>query len=113
MQKLSALQQAILPTKDNIDIVNWIEFKNTLYLTLIKIRQGKLIDKLNFRLNNLTDKPSAIISSFIKQHYLFLKDQPKIIITPYQPNLTTKELETIFANKITIRQPQKANLKNC
>ncbi len=111
LKKLTSLQQAILPTQSNIDIINWIEFKNTLYLALIKIRQGKLIDKLNFKLNNLTSKPSAIISSFIKQHYLFLKDQPKIIITPYQPSLTTKELETIFADKITIRQPQKGRFR--
>lgn len=111
LKKISAVQQAVLPQPENIDVINWVEFKNHIYLALIKIRQGKLIDKLNFKMNNAHNKPEDVILSFIKQHYLFLKDQPKIILTPYQINLSLPESTTIFKRKITIKKPLRGKFK--
>jgi len=111
LKKLTSLQQAILPQPIDIDIINWVEFKNSIYLTLIKIRQGKLIDKINAKLKNCQETPAEITSAFIKQYYLFLNDQPRIIITPTDVEIPEKDLATIFIKKIKIKKPQRGKLK--
>lgn len=111
LEKLAAMQQAILPTPLNIDVVHFDSFEKTVYFTILKIRQGKLIDKLNAKLNRSFHQDQEILESFVTQFYLPLADQPDILIVPQQAALSDQEIRAIFNKKITITIPQKGKYK--
>lgn len=111
LRKLTVPQQAIIPQLLDIDCLNWAEYKNKIFLALLKIRQGKLIDKLNADFKNTNEDPKEIIASFIKQYYLGLADQPKILLTPLKINLEQSDIDFIFKNKINIKTPIRGKFK--
>ncbi|MBT4121427.1 excinuclease ABC subunit UvrC [bacterium] len=77
-------QTVILPNNSNEDYLNIYINKDLAVVTILKIRQGKLIDQQNFTLKNVKDqKDSDILEQFISRYYLETTDLPKVINIPF------------------------------
>jgi len=87
-------QQVVSRANDNEDYLNIFTDQKMAVITLLKVRQGKLLDQLNFIIKNpnLNDS-QEILSQFIEKYYSQTEDLPKIIITPVKitpPQTTIK-----------------------
>lgn len=111
LEKINSIQQVIMTKPSNADIINWIEYDHTIFLALLKIRQGRVSDKLTAYLTNPLQTETELIHSFIKQYYLNLSDQPKILVLPIEFKLETSEANNIFQNKIKIKTPLRGKYK--
>ncbi len=110
-KKITSNQQAILNRTDNIDVLTFIDFDKTLYISLLKIHNGKIIDKLNTKIKNPLKNPAEALRLFIIDMYQNIENQPSIILSPIDIDFTEQELQQIFHKKIIIKVPKRGTLK--
>lgn len=83
IEKTTAKQKVISTKLENYDVVSLAREADAAGVNLFVIREGKLINKLNFILKHIQHSTDAeIIKSFISQHYLQAADIPKEIVIP-------------------------------
>lgn len=91
IEKLTIRQKVVSTRQENQDYLNLYQSGNTAIITLFKVRQGKLLDQLNFTL-----KKTAIFSElelledFANQYYSQTTDLPKEIILPVKIEMNNK-----------------------
>ncbi len=111
LEKINSTQQAILKNKSNIDVIAVTSFEKYLYIAILKIRNGKIIDKLNTKIKNPLDDVAEVLRFFIIDSYKNITNQPDMIITPVDLELSEAELITIFSKKIKIIKPERGENK--
>lgn len=76
-------KQAVISTKNECqDYIAYIKYRHNYYVNLFIVREGKIIGKENFVIDNLGKFPEhVLLESFIKEYYLHAFDFPKEIIT--------------------------------
>lgn len=103
INSLQTRQRVIFKQKIQEDFISVYQFNENSYINLFKVRQGKLIDKLNFTLNNRTGFDMVdVLTGFVNQYYPQTTDWPKAIIVP-------TKIETELSIKIIV--PQKGDKK--
>lgn len=111
LKRLNAYQQAVVSPSISADVLNATTFNNKTYIALLKIRKGKLLDKLNAELNNPLDDIRQVLTAFVKQLYPDLIDQPKQLITSVSLDLTEQDVQAIFSRPVKLHTPQRGKFK--
>ncbi len=111
LKRLTHKQQAIFTDNTSADIVHFADFKNHVYIAILKIRHGKIIDKLTAVMDNPLDSTSDVIRSFLLQYYTSLADSPKKLITPITIPDLTEELNAVTSSHIHVHTPQRGKYK--
>lgn len=115
LYKIIERQTVVSPKKENQDYISYIKYGRKFYINLFIAREGKIVGKENFVINNkykLSDQ--SILESFLKEYYLHTFDYPQTIIT--QINLENSlSLSKNFSKKagknIKIINPKKGQKK--
>jgi len=105
LNKIIAPQQAILKNQANIDVMAATDFQHSIFITILKIRNGKIIDKLNHKFKNPLNDKTEIFKSVIFDLYKNVANPPDIIITPVTLQFSRTEIKTIFNKQIKIIYP--------
>lgn len=88
--------------KEPSDIINFVEKYEKIYLSIIQVRNSKIIWIKNFEItDNLKDTKEAIIS-FIEQYYNEKSNNKINLILPYDIWLKQNILDALWINKIEI-----------
>ncbi len=111
LQKITAKQQVIFHQNISFDVVYPLPDKKQTLITLLKIRQGKLIDKLNLRLSSVETDITEILAQFLKQYLSAATDIPTEIILPHAPSISPAELKALSAKNIKITVPKSGHKK--
>ena len=112
LQKTAAKQQVVINQNVSFDVIYPLTDKKQTLITLLKIRQGKLIDKLNLRLSSIETDTAEILAQFLKQYLTAATDIPKEIILPQLPAISLAELKTISQKNIKITIPKSGRKQN-
>ena len=92
-------QKIISPTRESHDTISLFQAGNLAAVTLFQIRQGKLIGRENFILENAKDQPeNEILKAFLKRYYLEASDVPKEINLPSKSG-DISNLEKLLSQK--------------
>ena len=115
IKKTSSPQRVSTLKKICQDYVGYAKGENKAFITLLKVRAGKLVEKQNFHLNErlLLSKNEAI-SSFLKQYYSFSFPLPHEIIIPVfieEENLIKRWLKEVQGKEIKITVPKRGDKK--
>ncbi len=106
LQKITAKQQIVFNQNISLDVIYPLPDKKQTLVTLLKIRQGKLIDKLNLRLSSAETDVAEILAQFIKQYLSAATDVPTEIVLPHAPATSSTELKALGAKNIKITIPK-------
>ncbi|MGB0757407.1 MAG: excinuclease ABC subunit UvrC [Patescibacteria group bacterium] len=112
LKKLTAKQHVILTDTKNIDVVAYTHFQKKLYVTILKVRGGKLLDKLNAKLADPLNEGSHVVSLFISDVYADVADTPSLILIPEELSLSEKSLSTIIGNNVKLHIPMRGKMKS-
>ncbi len=113
INNITQYQTVILNEKTNEDYLNIYIKDDLAIVTLLKIRQGKLIDQQNFTLNNAKDqKDEDVLEQFINRYYLETTDLPKYINLPFKINTLIRTNKPIKGNKKKLLNLALTNAKN-
>ncbi len=108
IEKISQQQKIVSTKMTNQDVFSLFTWNNLHAVNLFRIRQGKIIDKLNFTIGSQINEPKHILLEFIQTYYTQTNDWPNIIIT----NLKLYKNELSLGNKkIKIKQGNTGRLK--
>lgn len=111
LKKLTARQQAILIKKINADIVGFAHFQKKVYLTILKMREGKIIDTLTAKLSDpLADTP-ATVRLFLVDLYTDITNYPDMVLLPGDIELDETALTNIIGKKIKLAFPKQGKFK--
>lgn len=111
IQKIISTQTIISSTKKNQDIISLYEWQNKNVINLFRIRQGKLVDKINFNIRTSLKEKNEIITNFVAQYYQRVSQPPQEIILPVSINITAEILTKLTNKKIKIIIPKKGKYK--
>ncbi len=106
LQKITAKQQVVFNQNISFDVIYPLPDKKQTLVTVLKIRQGKLIDKLNLRLSSAETDMAEILAQFLKQYLSAASDIPPEIILPFIPATSSAELKVLGAKNIKITIPK-------
>ncbi len=106
LQKITAKQQVVFSQNISLDVIYPLPDKKQTLVTLLKIRQGKLIDKLNLRLSSAETDVAEILAQFLKQYLSATTDIPVEIVLPHAPAISSVELKVLGAENIKITIPK-------
>ncbi len=112
LQKTAAKQQVVINQNVSFDVIYPLTDKKQTLITLLKIRQGKLIDKLNLRLSSIETDTAEILAQFLKQYLTAATDIPREIVLPQLPAISLAELKTISQKNIKITIPKSGRKQN-
>ena len=100
-------QKAVFAKKVDWDFISSFQTADKTAVNVFMIRQGRMIDRKNFILENTQNKPDAeIISAFLQKYYLENSDVPKEIFVPALPGGDQDFLKQLFAGKkVRIQRP--------
>src|SRR3989344_4744411 len=83
VEKIIVSQKVISTENDNDDYLGTCLKNSQAVITLLKVRQGKLLDQLNFHLKNLQNlNPEEILEQFLEKYYKQTEDRPERIYLP-------------------------------
>ncbi len=82
IEKISRRQKIIGTKLTNQDIVSIFSWRDWHAINLFRLRQGKIIDKLNFTIASQISDKKFILAEFIQNYYQQTFDWPKEIVTP-------------------------------
>lgn len=120
--KIQALEKILEPqkiaktTKNNQDIINFAISKDITSVTVFLVRDGKLIGKEHFILNNIETRKEEILLSFLQNYYGTQKEvkgketMPSAIILPIklkEGNLLKRWFKDVIKTNIMIKAPKK------
>ncbi len=80
IEKISQRQKIVSTKPTNQDVINLFSWRQQRAINLFRIRQGKIIDKLNFIINTQITDNTHVIFEFIQNYYSQTNDLPKEII---------------------------------
>lgn len=84
IQKTVEKQAVILENAASLDVIAIAEIENGIGLALVLIREGRLMDSLQYYFPSLTlEDSNEIIYSFISQYYTEARDVPDSILIPH------------------------------
>lgn len=76
-------QKVVSPKKIDVDVVGYFGEKKKWVVSVLIVREGKIIDIRNFRTGSEKDgDPSEILSRFVADYYSRTRDFPKIVYLP-------------------------------
>ncbi len=82
VQGVTARQSVISAAPERFDIISAAREHDWACINLFQVRQGKLIAKHNFLLQQQAATPeSELIAAFLGQYYPYATDKPKLVIT--------------------------------
>lgn len=85
IQKTIEKQAVVLQNTAYIDAIGIAELEHGIALAVLFIREGRVIDSLQFYFPSLTlDDSNEILYSFISQYYTEARDIPPIILIPHK-----------------------------
>lgn len=108
IEKISQKQKVVSTKLTSQDVISIFTWRQRHALNLFRIRQGKIIDKLNFIIDAQTTDKKHILGEFIQNYYTQTKDQPKQIIIDLP---LSKNKITINQKKIIISYKKSGRLK--
>ena len=81
IEEIIERQKVISPKQENIDLVSLLREENLGVVNLFKVRQGKLIGRENFVLENIKlQEDNDLIETFLEGYYTVTQDLPREII---------------------------------
>lgn len=92
VERLNESQKAVTNSANNMDIIGLGQDNTGICLQIFFVRQGKLIGRDNFFLQDLDNTCEDVISAFIKQYYNEATFVPKEIIISKLPEHSEKQL---------------------
>ena len=105
LDKMSEKSVAALKTEKDIDVVGTYFDDENIVITLMVIRNGKMIGSSNYLYNNMDKELDEIVASFLINYYNENPLYPKIL---YVEKPLTQEVENYFADKkVKVIIPQK------
>ncbi|MDE7469469.1 MAG: excinuclease ABC subunit UvrC [Desulfovibrionaceae bacterium] len=103
IQKTVEKQAVVLEHTAYIDAIGIAELEHGIALAVVFIREGRVIDSLQFYFPSLTlDDSNEVLYSFISQYYTEARDIPPIILIPHKSEDLTHQyalLEEIINNE--------------
>ncbi|MCB1118684.1 MAG: excinuclease ABC subunit UvrC [Chlamydiia bacterium] len=93
IEKLLEKQLVDKPLGEDSDILGWYREADRGMLTLMRVRDGRLLDARHYPLKKVIEEDDTVLTRFILQHYTEQLDRPKEILVPF--NLS-EELNTIL-----------------
>jgi excinuclease ABC subunit C len=105
------VRQKVVSTKqENQDYLNLYQSGNTAIITLFKVRQGKLLDQLNFTLRKTAIfSETELLEDFANQYYSQTADLPKKIMVPVKIEIDKKTLVPTKGDKKKLLDLAKVN----
>ncbi|HLD27366.1 MAG TPA: excinuclease ABC subunit UvrC [Patescibacteria group bacterium] len=83
LEKIIVNQKAVLAKSANEDYLGFYELGGRAIISLLKVREGKLLDQLNFPIKNPAGlSAEEILAQFTEKYYRQTADRPKLILTP-------------------------------
>lgn len=111
LKALEPTQQSIIQQKKvSQDAISFVrdDEHDQVAVTLLKIRQGNVIEKFQFILTHTRyDSLPDIEASFLSQYYTHAPDLPREIILPYIPSLSQSALSAVCGVDVTFSVPIK------
>lgn len=122
LERILAKQKVISSKKVSEDYISTYLDGKKQALSLILVRDGKLVAQENFHIQAPPDVDEAeVIASFMVNHYQKTRNIPKTIVLPQEPLISESDFKKILtstgipadqARKITFTVPQRGNKKN-
>jgi excinuclease ABC subunit C len=110
LEVIEERQKAIFAQKVDWDFISYVQTADKSTVNIFVIREGKLIDRKNFILEDTQNKSgSEIICAFMERYYFESEDLPKEIFTQSLPG-TLDILNEVFktkGKKLSVEQPRK------
>ncbi|MBU1076316.1 MAG: excinuclease ABC subunit UvrC [Spirochaetes bacterium] len=113
-EKIMEKQKIVSNNFESRDIYAITEKENVFNITILFIRQGKLIGKDNFILHNKINTAKKVLNDFIKQFYIDSNITPEMVLIPF-PIEDKYILQRALKNKnkiVSIRSPKQEIEKN-
>lgn len=111
VQSIMEKQRVLSTTSENYDALGLHLEAGIAAVSLLQVRDGKLIGELNFFLQNVDGRElPEIISSFLRQHYDVMTTLPTEILTPVvleDAEVISEWLADHAQHKVTVRAPQR------
>jgi len=111
IQKIITKQTVVSKNNKNQDIVSLFSWRGKNVINIFRIRQGKLIDKININIKTSSTDRNEILTNFVTQYYKDIPQPPQDIILPLPINITNTALTKLTGKKIKIIIPQKGKYK--
>jgi len=111
IQKIITKQMVVSRNKKNQDIISLFSWQGKNVINIFRIRQGKLIDKININIKTSSIDCNEILTHFVAQYYKDIPQSPQDIILPLPINITNTALIKLTGRKIKIIVPQKGKYK--
>ena len=129
IKKMTIRQRVVSTRQENQDFLNLYQEDGRATVTLLKVRQGKLLDQQNFNLKEaglLSD--AEILEQFSRRYYAQTTDLPKQLILPQRIetdlkiivpqqgdkrkllNLAKINAQEFFVSRIQVKQEQRMKL---
>ncbi len=95
-------RQKIMSVKgESQDVISIYKNDNSAAVNVFVIRAGKLMNKLNFILQNVDDESmTTLLDAFLTQYYSEVSHPPHELILPVRTSLTQSDLHAIAGNRI-------------
>jgi excinuclease ABC subunit C len=113
IKKLDQKQKVVGIKQGEVDIIALSKIDKTSCAVVMKIRENRLVDKINFILND-SSEISDDRNSFIKSYYMTCNDFPKTIVVDADfedKNVLIEYILKIKNKTVKITVPQKGELK--
>lgn len=115
VKSVSQKQKAVNTNNITIDAIATENLNSTVCIQVFFIRNGKMLGRENYFVENTNDDTKTILTDFIKQYYLEASFIPNEILTecvPFDMELLSQWLTSVKGKKVTIRVPMRGeNLK--
>lgn len=98
MQFLKEEQKITEPLGDSVDYIAYAKAEDIFLVEVFFKRDGKMIGKDNFVLNNIADTEAEMMEEFIKQYYVNMANPPSELLVEIEPN-NVDLLEKTLKNK--------------
>lgn len=115
LEAINEKQRVVLRSDKDMDIILTLQGKETSFVVVFYVREGKLSGRENFAMQSEGDKnPTEMMSSFIKQYYGEMTAGPKEILTEEKledESILSEYLSTLWGRKTTVFMPLKGEKK--
>lgn len=99
LSKIVERQTVISTKKESQDYISYVKYRENYYINLFIVREGKIIGRENFIINNIGNfTDDMILESFIKEYYLHTFDFPTEIILQIKI-LNDSDLSSLLSKK--------------
>ncbi len=96
-------RQKIMSVKgESQDVISIFKESNQAAVNVFVIRGGKLMNKLNFILQNTDDESmTTLLDAFLPQYYSEASNPPRELILPVRTSLSNNDLRAVVGDRIT------------